>query len=128
MVHRSTAGVGIGAGGVGLLAAEGIQQAAERAVISQRTADLAALGTAGVALWGAIANELGYVSIGTGASAGLAGFGLGTLAWYGGRRAGVAPRLVATVPQEVNLTGPLISAAVFTTVGAGAVTAVGLLR
>lgn len=128
MVTSSQVGTGVGAGSVGLLTAEGVQQSAERGVLTQRQADWAAVGVSGIPLWAAVFGELGYLPIGGHAALGLGGFGTGTAVWYAGRRTGVAPRLVATTPDTVNLTGPLISAAVFTSVGIGVATLSGLLR
>lgn len=121
-------GVGVGGAGVGVLAGEGIQQSAERGIVSQRAADFTALGVSGSTLWLAIASELGYVGISPHASATLGGVGIGTAGWYVGRRAGIAPRLVANVPNEINLAGPFVSFLVFSAVGAGVLTLTGLVN
>lgn len=103
--------------GVGVLAGEGIQQSAERNITTQRTSDLAAVGvsTTGVGL--AALDAAGVVRV-PGAPA-FAGVGVGTAGWYAGRRAGVAPRLTASVPNEINLAGPFVSLLVFGAVASG---------
>lgn len=128
MPTRAQLGAGIGSGSLGLLTAEGIQQSAERGVIAQRQADIVAVGSAGLSLWAAVFGELGYLPLSTPATIGLGGFGAGTAGWYAGRRGGIAPRIIATVPDTVNITGPVISAVVFTSVLIGASTLAGLLR
>lgn len=128
MVTSRQVGAGVGAAGVGVIAAEGVQQGAEREVYSQRAADLGAIGVSGVPVSLAALGQLGVIDLNASSTVGLAGFGTGTALWYAGRRTDVAPRIVLGFPDEVSLTRPFASLVVFSLVGAGVATIVGTAR
>lgn len=128
MVTQQQVATGVGAGALGVGVGETIQRAGESGRLTDRQAALLAGGVGATTLWAAVLGELDVIPLGDRSVIGLAGFGLGEVGWFAGRRLEAAPRLTLRVPDEVNLASPLINSAVFGLVGAGAATAVGLVR
>lgn len=128
MATRGQLAAGVGGVGLGALAAEGIQHAADRELVTDRQARTIPGAIAGTAFAAAAIGGTGIVQMPPATVFTLAGIGLGSATWGIARDRGLAPRLTIDVPEEVNLAGPLVSAAVFGGVGLAAAAAGGLVR
>lgn len=119
-ISQRTVGAGITGSSLGLVGGELEAQAVERGFITQRTGNVLAmsstvssLGVAGLALTDTVALPGGTAPF-------ALGLGWGSAIWYLGRQEGLFPRITLDPPQEVSLTGPFISAVVFTGVALSA--------
>lgn len=122
MVTRRQLASGVGAGTLGIGAAEAIQKAEERRVI---TAKQGAILASGIGL-GSLA--VSFTGVSTDAAVAAAGFGGTELGWYFGREIGTLPRLTFELPEEVNVADQFISSAVFGLATAAGATVFALLR
>lgn len=116
-VSKRQVGTGVGAGAIGVIASESVQHARLRGLLTRRQAQVAAAGVGLGATGLGVAAHYGLAPFGPTASAGLAGFGIGTLAWTASRELGIAPRLTLHVPDEVDLLGPVVTGAVLSIAG-----------
>lgn len=126
ITQRSVAS-GVGGVSLGVAGAEATRHAVERGVIGNAAGWLVTggAGATGVAAVGA--DVAGLVSLPPEALGLVGGVGVGAPTWYGLRDAGIAPRIVLDIPDEVNLADPLITTAMLSLVGLAAATAASAL-